>query len=131
MKMADGDKDAKKRMAEANLRLVVSIAKRTSPRHALSGPDPEGNLGLIKAVEKFDYSKGYNFSTTPPGGYARPSPAPSPTRHGHPDPRPHGGDYQQGDAHFPRQLLQELGMIRRREEIAEDMGMPVKRCAKF
>ena len=63
-KMKDGDKDAKKRLAEANLRLVVSIAKRYVGR-GMSFLDliQEGNLGLIKAVEKFDYTMGFKFST--------------------------------------------------------------------
>ena len=63
-KMSEGDVDARKRLAEANLRLVVSIAKRYVGRGMLFlDLIQEGNLGLIKAVEKFDYSKGYKFST--------------------------------------------------------------------
>lgn len=63
-RMSEGDEDAKKRLAEANLRLVVSIAKRYVGRGMLFlDLIQEGNLGLIKAVDKFDYSKGYKFST--------------------------------------------------------------------
>ena len=63
-KMSEGDELAKKRLAEANLRLVVSIAKRYVGRGMLFlDLIQEGNLGLIKAVEKFDYKKGFKFST--------------------------------------------------------------------
>lgn len=64
MKIEEGDQEAKQRLAEANLRLVVSIAKRYVGR-GMQFLDliQEGNMGLMKAVEKFDYRKGFKFST--------------------------------------------------------------------
>lgn len=71
-RMADGDEEAKQQLAEANLRLVVSVAKRYVGR-GMQFLDliQEGNLGLIKAVDKFDYHKGYKFQHMQHGGSAR------------------------------------------------------------
>ena len=132
MKMEAGDMEAKKRLAEANLRLVVSIAKRYVGRGMLFlDLIQEGNLGLIKAVEKFDYRKGYKFST-----YATWWIRPAITRAIADQARTiripvHMVETINKLIRVQRQLLQELGREPYPEEIAEKMGLPVERVREI
>ncbi|WP_317367442.1 RNA polymerase sigma factor RpoD [uncultured Tyzzerella sp.] len=131
-RMSDGDEIAKKRLAEANLRLVVSIAKRYVGRGMLFlDLIQEGNLGLIKAVEKFDYKKGFKFST-----YATWWIRQAITRAIADQARTiripvHMVETINKLIRISRQLLQELGREPSDEELAKEMDMPIEKVREI